>query len=71
MASHILPERFTDGNFASWLKHFERCAAGNSWNTETRLSMLPAFLQGPAATYFESFTDDRKATYGDLVASLH
>ena len=71
MASHILPERFTDSNFASWLKHFERCAAANSWNEETRLSMLPAFLQGPAATYFDSLTDDRKATYGDLVASLH
>ena len=32
--------------------------------------MLPAFLQGPPATYFEFLTEDQKATYDDLVASL-
>ena len=33
--------------------------------------MLPAFLQGPATTYFESLTEDQKATYDALVASLN
>ena len=32
--------------------------------------MLSTFFQGPAATYFESLTEELKATYDDLVASL-
>ena len=71
MASQIFPERFSEGNFGVWLKHFERCATANFWDAETRASMLPAFLQGPAATYFESLTEDQKATYDALVASLN
>ena len=69
MASYIFPESFTEGNFGAWLKHFEWCATANSWDAEMRVSMLPAFLQGPAATYFESLTEDQKATYDDPVAS--
>ena len=71
MATHsILPERFSSGDFASWFRHFERCALANTWNAATRLAKLPAFLQGPAATYFETLTDDQKSTYDGLEANL-
>ena len=70
MASLIVPEQFQDGDFHSWLLHFERCASANSWDTTACLRMLPAFLHGPAAMYFESLTDTQKATYDNLVASL-
>ena len=47
MASQIFPERFTDGNFGTWLKHFERCAAANAWDAPTRVRMLPVFFRAP------------------------
>ena len=71
MATHsIFPERFSSGDFASWFRHFERCALANTWNAATRLAKLPAFLQGPAATYFETLSDDQKSTYDGLTANL-
>ena len=63
MASQIFPERFTDGNVGVWLKHCERCAAANAWDAPTRVRMLPAFFQGPTATYFESLTASLKACF--------
>ena len=70
MSHGILPERFSDGDFGSWLQHFERCALANSWDDDKRLAMLPAFLQGPAATYFESLPTDRRDTIVHLRESL-
>eukprot|EP00794_Sanderia_malayensis_P014447 gene14447-biopygen11547 len=70
MAAQILPERFREGDFAAWLRHFERCATANAWNANTRLAKLPAFLQGPAATYFDSLDAEAKDSYEDLTASL-
>ena len=70
MATNIIPERFSSGDFLSWFRHFERCAQANSWNEETRLCKLPAFLQGPAASYFESLDAGDRTTYQDLVDGL-
>eukprot|EP00795_Rhopilema_esculentum_P011176 gene11176-biopygen2777 len=63
MATNIIPERFSSGDFLSWFRHFERCAQANSWNEETRLCKLPAFLQGPAASYFESLDAEDPTLY--------
>ena len=52
MSSILLPERFSTGNFASWL-----------WDAANKLVKLPAFLQGLDASYFDSFTADAKSTY--------
>ena len=70
MASHIMPERFSGGDFTAWLRHFDRCSAANAWNEETRLAKLPAFLNGPAAAYFDSLTEEEKDTLPTLLASL-
>ena len=70
MATQILPERFTGGDFMTWLRHFDRCSAANGWNDETRLAKLPAFLHGPAAAYFDSLEEEEKNTLPTLLASL-
>eukprot|EP00794_Sanderia_malayensis_P021266 gene21266-biopygen16300 len=47
------------------------CAQANGWDTDAkRFAKLPAFLQGPAATYFESLGEDEKDTYSHLTTSL-
>ena len=72
MASLIFPERFTKGNYGALLKNFERCAAANACGALTHVRMLPAFLQGPVSTYYESLTEEQMATYDGehLVYSL-
>eukprot|EP00794_Sanderia_malayensis_P016602 gene16602-biopygen14025 len=71
MASSILPTPFTSGDFGVWIRQFQRCAAANKWNTEAQLLKLPAFLDGPAATYYETLSDGDKTSLDSLVASLH
>ena len=60
MATQIMPEIFSAGDFTAWLRQFERCAAASAWDTDTRLLKLPAFLHSPAAAYFESLVDGGK-----------
>eukprot|EP00794_Sanderia_malayensis_P001629 gene1629-biopygen1507 len=57
MPSIISPDRFSSGDFNAWLRHFQRCAQANDWDEETQLTKLPAFLQGPAATYYDTIDD--------------
>ena len=70
MSHNILPERFSEGDFRSWLNNFERCAIANSWDATKCLAMLPAFLQGPAATYYESLPPEGKDTFAHLSEHL-
>ena len=70
MASNINPERFKDGNVISWLNLLERYATANSWDAATRLTKLPAFLQGPAVSYYESLHAEQRGTYDALINSL-
>ena len=70
MSQSIYPERFLEGNFDTWLRHFDRCAAANEWDVATRVLKLPAFLQGPAATYLDSFSAEQRRTYDALVTNL-
>ena len=70
MAAQILPERFTGGDFMTWLRHFDCCSAANGWNNETRLTKLPAFIHGPAAVYFDSLEEEEENTLPKLLASL-
>ena len=59
-----------EGNFDAWLRHFDRCAAANEWDEATRVLKLPAFLQGPAATYLDSLSAEQRGTYNALVTNL-
>ena len=70
MSSTLLPERFTSGDFTSWLRHFEHCASANGWEYDVKLVKLPAFLQGPAAPYSDSFLDEEKSSLRLLTESL-
>jgi len=70
MSQSIYPERFLEGNFDTWLRHFDRCAAANEWDVATRVLKLPAFLQGPAATYLDSLSAEQRRTYDALVTNL-
>ena len=70
MTTQILPERFSDGDFGTWLRHFDRCASANAWDDDTRLAKLPAFLHGPAAVYFDSLAATQKDTLPHLLDSL-
>ena len=64
-----MPEHFSGGDFMAWLHHFDHCSAANAWNEKSRLAKLPAFLNGPAATYFDSLTKEEKDTLPILLAS--
>ena len=66
----VVPEKFTDGDFVSWLRNFECCATANGWKDDEMLRKLPAFLRGQAAAYFYSLPADQKDTYAHLTAAL-
>ena len=66
----ICPEKFETGDIVSWLRQFECCATANSWDDEKKLQFLPAFLRGPAATYFHALCNEDKDTYEHLKANL-
>ena len=70
MSTQILPGRFSDGDFATLLRHFDRCASANDWDDDRRLAKLPAFLHGPAAVYFNSLADAEKDSLPHLLDSL-
>ena len=70
MASSVVPDRFEGGDFDQWLHHFDRCAVANGWANAARLIRLPAFLKGPAATFYESLAEESKDTYAHLTESL-
>ena len=70
MATSITPEKFESGDISSWLRQFEVCATANSWDNDKKLKVLPAFLRGPAATHYFSFSDAQKASYNELKKSL-
>ena len=70
MSQSIYPERFLEGNFDAWLRHFERCAAANEWHEATRLFKLPALLQDPAATYLDSLSTKQRRAHDALVTNL-
>ena len=70
MTSSIVPEKFDSGDIASWLRQFEVCATANSWDADKKLKVMPAFLRGPAATYFHALDDNQKDTYEKLTKNL-
>ena len=66
----VQPEKFDSGDIISWFRQFECCSTANDWNEERQLQVLPAFLRGPAATYFHALPDDVKVSYRCLKERL-
>ena len=63
-----IPDKFSSGNFVSWLQSFECCATVNEWEDDDKLKKLPAFLRCPSAAYFHGLPDGQKdthVTFGD------
>ena len=65
--SAILPAKFDDGDFDSWLREFDVCCAANGWKvTETndgKILKLPAFLRGRAASNFYAISEEDRKTH--------
>ena len=66
----VIPDKFSSGDFVSWLRSFECCATANEWEDDDKLKKLPAFLRGPSAAYFHGLPDGQKDTYAHLTAAL-
>ena len=66
----VVPEKFETGDFAAWLRNFECCATANGWKDDDKLKKLPAFLRGPASSYYFSLAAEHKDTYAHLIAQL-
>ena len=66
----VIPEKFSAGDFVSWLRNFDCCATANGWEDEDKLKKLPAFLRGPSAAYFHGLPAAQKDTYEHLTAAL-
>ena len=69
MAANILPERFTTGDFSAWLRHFQCCALANEWSEATQRIKLPAILQGPATSYYDSLDETANESLDALTTS--
>ena len=66
----VVPDKFESGDFLGWLHHFDCCATANGWSADDKLKKLPAFLCGPAASYYFTLSDDNKQSYADLTKNL-
>ena len=66
----VVPEKFETGDFAAWLRNFECCATANGWKDDDKLKKLPAFLRGPASSYYFSLAAEHKDTYAHLITQL-
>ena len=66
----VVPDKFESGDFLGWLRHFDCCATANGWSADDKLKKLPAFLRGPAASYYFTLSDDNKQSYADLTKNL-
>ena len=65
-----LPNKFDDGDLASWLQSFDVCAAANNWNDENRLRRIPTLLTGRAFAVFQRLLDGQKDTLAHLRENL-
>ena len=72
--SSILPGRFDNGDFESWLREFDACCAANGWKTtedrDDKILKLPAFLGGQAASNFYAIPAEQRTTYATAVTEL-
>ena len=66
----VVPEKFETGDFAAWLRNFECCATANGRKEYEKLKKLPAFLCGPASSYYFSLAAEHKDTYSHFTTQL-
>lgn len=75
---HMAPRTFAGKvgeDVEEWLNHYSRVSRYNRWNSDTRLTNVPLFLEGTALVWFENheetlatwedFVDEVKSGFGD------
>ena len=67
----ILPGKF-DGSsdLATWLREFDACWDANGGKTNDKITKLPAFFRGPAASHFYAIDENERKSYDDVVKGL-
>ena len=66
-----LPDDYNGStSLRDYLRHFDRCAVVNEWNTEESALFLSAALRGEAQKILHGMSDDDCRNYQKLVARL-
>ncbi len=65
-----LPNKFDDGDLASWLQSFDVCATANNWNDDARLRRMPTLLIGRAFAVYQRLIDGQRDTLAHLRENL-
>ena len=71
--SQVTPSKFygeVGEDFESWIKTFERISRANRWRDDRKAEMLPAFLRGRAADFFEDLDSSVQDDFDYVVRRL-
>ena len=71
--SQVTPSKFygeVGEDFESWIKTFDRISKANRWKDERKAEMLPAYLRGRAADYFEDLDSSIQGDFDGTVRKL-
>ncbi|VDI47414.1 Hypothetical predicted protein [Mytilus galloprovincialis] len=71
--SQVTPSKFfgdVGEDFESWIKIFDRISRANRWSDGRKGEMLPAYLRGRAADYFEDLDSEIQNDFDTAVQKL-
>jgi len=70
---YFKPDIFSDSSSDSidaFLKKYQRAASINGWSEQEKLQFIPAFLEGPALTFYENIENQNFNKWADLEKQL-
>ena len=70
---YFKPDIFSDSSSDSidaFLKKYQRAASINGWSEQKKLQYIPAFLEGPALTFYENIEHQSFNNWADLEKQL-
>lgn len=68
--SNVTPSKFygdVGEDFENWIKTFERIGRANRWGPDRKVELLPAYLRGRAADFYEDLDQDIQEDFDRLV----
>lgn len=68
--SNVTPSKFygdVGEDFENWIKTFERIGRANRWGPDRKVELLPAYLRGRAADFYEDLDQDTQEDFDRLV----